>query len=79
MFKAITGVLARRATKGWSINFFFPGAGKDILTYTPKRNNVKLESVPKSDKEDTANFTLEQNGGDIILKKNNSFSHDNVD
>jgi len=44
-----------------------------------KRNNVKLESVPKSDKEDTANFTLEQNGGDIILKKNNSFLHDNVD
>lgn len=44
-----------------------------------KRNNVTLESVPKSDKEDTANFTLEQNGGDIILKKNNSFLHDNVD
>ena len=44
-----------------------------------KRNNVTLESVPKSDTEDTANFTLEQNGGDIILKKNNSFLHDNVD
>ena len=44
-----------------------------------KRNNVTLESVPKSDKEDTAKFTLEQNGGDIILKKNNSFLHDNVD
>lgn len=44
-----------------------------------KRNNVTLESVPKSDKEDTASFTLEQNGGDIILKKNNSFLHDNVD
>ena len=44
-----------------------------------KRNNVTLESVPKSDKEDTANFTLEQNGGDVILKKNNSFLHDNVD
>ena len=44
-----------------------------------KRNNVTLESVPKSDKDDTANFTLEQNGGDIILKKNNSFLHDNVD
>ena len=44
-----------------------------------KRNNVTLESVPKSDKEDTANFTLEQNGGDIILKKNNSFLHDNVE
>tara|TARA_B100000989_G_scaffold56022_1_gene37798 strand:+ start:168 stop:1796 length:1629 start_codon:yes stop_codon:yes gene_type:complete len=44
-----------------------------------KRNNVTLENVPKSDKEDTTNFTLEQNGGDIILKKNNSFLHDNVD
>ena len=44
-----------------------------------KRNNVTLESVPKSDTEDTANFTLEQNGGDIVLKKNNSFLHDNVD
>ena len=44
-----------------------------------KRNNVTLESVPKSNKEDTANFTLEQNGGDIVLKKNNSFLHDNVD
>ena len=44
-----------------------------------KRNNVTLESVPKSDKEDTSNFTLEQNGGDIILKKNNSFLHYNVD
>ena len=44
-----------------------------------KRNNVTLESVPKSDKDNTANFTLEQNGGDIILKKNNSFLHDNVD
>ncbi len=44
-----------------------------------KRNNVTLENVPKSDKEDTTNFTLEQNGGDIVLKKNNSFLHDNVD
>ncbi|MDC3130405.1 cell division protein FtsZ [Bacteroidota bacterium] len=44
-----------------------------------KRNNVTLENVPKSDKEDTTNFTLEQNGEDIILKKNNSFLHDNVD
>ena len=44
-----------------------------------KRNNVTLENTPKSDKEDTTNFTLEQNGGDIILKKNNSFLHDNVD
>ena len=37
------------------------------------------QEEPKSDTEDTANFTLEQNGGDIILKKNNSFLHDNVD
>ena len=44
-----------------------------------KRNNVTLENVPKSDEEDTTNFTLEQNDGDIILKKNNSFLHDNVD
>tara|TARA_B100001057_G_scaffold62117_1_gene55470 strand:- start:39197 stop:40861 length:1665 start_codon:yes stop_codon:yes gene_type:complete len=44
-----------------------------------KRNNVTLENVPKSDKEDTTNFTLEQNGEDITLKKNNSFLHDNVD
>ncbi len=44
-----------------------------------KRNNVTLEDVPKSDKEDTTNFTLEQNGEDITLKKNNSFLHDNVD
>ena len=44
-----------------------------------KRNNVTLENVPKSNKEDTTNFTLEQNGEDITLKKNNSFLHDNVD
>ena len=44
-----------------------------------KRNNVTLENVPKSDEEDTTNFTLEQSDGDIILKKNNSFLHDNVD
>ena len=44
-----------------------------------KRNNVTLENVPKSNKEDTTNFTLEQNGDDITLKKNNSFLHDNVD
>ena len=34
---------------------------------------------PEDDEEDTTNFTLEQNDGDIILKKNNSFLHDNVD
>ena len=39
---------------------------------------MTLENVPKSDEEDTTNFTLEQNDGDIILKKNNSFA-DNVD
>jgi len=44
-----------------------------------KRNNVTLENVPKSNIEDTTNFTLEQNGEDITLKKNNSFLHDNVD
>ena len=44
-----------------------------------KRNNVTLENVPKSDEEDTTNFTLEQSDGDVILKKNNSFLHDNVD
>ena len=44
-----------------------------------KRNNVTLENVPKSDEDDTTNFTLEQNDGNIILKKNNSFLHDNVD
>mgnify|MGYP001193951768 CR=1 FL=1 len=44
-----------------------------------KRNNIKLEDLPKSDKDETSRFTLEQNDGDVTLKKNNSFLHDNVD
>ena len=44
-----------------------------------KRNNIKLEDLPKSDKDETSRFTLEQNEGDVTLKKNNSFLHDNVD
>ncbi len=44
-----------------------------------KRNNVKLDNTISSDKEDSCKFTLDQNNGNVILKKNNSFLHDNVD
>ena len=44
-----------------------------------KRSNITLEEGPKSDSDETSKFTLEHDGEEVILKKSNSFLHDNVD
>lgn len=44
-----------------------------------KRSNITLEEGPKSESDETSKFTLEHDGEEVILKKSNSFLHDNVD
>lgn len=44
-----------------------------------KRKNIKLEDENISDKKNVSRYTLEKNDGDLFLKNDNAYLHDNVD
>jgi cell division protein FtsZ len=44
-----------------------------------KRKNIKLEDTTYSEKPNVSRFTLKQEDGDIFLKNDNAYLHDNVD
>jgi len=44
-----------------------------------KRKNIKLDDTNLSEKPNISRFTLNQEDGDIFLKNDNSYLHDNVD
>lgn len=44
-----------------------------------KRKNIKLEDTNYSDKPNISRVTLKQEDGDIFLKNDNAYLHDNVD
>ncbi len=44
-----------------------------------KRKNIKIEDTTYSQKSNVSRFTLKQEDGDIFLKNDNAYLHDNVD
>ncbi|MFO8022075.1 MAG: cell division protein FtsZ [Perlabentimonas sp.] len=44
-----------------------------------KRKNIKLEDMKHSEKSNVSRFTLNQEDGDIYLRNDNAYLHDNVD
>ena len=44
-----------------------------------KRKNIKIDEENHSNKKNVSRYTLNQDEGDIYLRNDNAYLHDNVD